>query len=115
MIKEFMEDFYEYETIERPHGFISFELKDENMLVHHFYTNRDHRGKKYCHLLWNDLVDVCHERGVTLVEALIDLQLKDAREKFIIFNKVGFMPVSANNDDVLIQNRKIKKYGVTDG
>ena len=64
MIKEFMKDLYDCETILRPYGFISFKHEPENkvVFVQHFYVTRDYRGKKYAFDLWNDLVEWCQEK-----------------------------------------------------
>ena len=112
MIEEFMEDLYDCETIMKEYGFISFkhELDKDSVFVQHFYTGRDYRGKKMAFELWNDLVEVCHERGVKVVEAIVELYLPNGAQKLLTFSRVGFEPVKAINDEVVVQNRTIKKF-----
>jgi len=116
MIAEFMEDLYDCETIETPYGFISFkhDFESSSFFVQHFYTRREYRSKKMAYHLWNALVEVCQKREIKMVEAIIDLQYKDGAKKLLVFSRVGFEPIQAINDDILVQNRAIKKFGSGD-
>jgi GNAT superfamily N-acetyltransferase len=110
MIEDFMEDLYDCETIMKEYGFISFKQENNIIFVQHFYTTREARGKKYAFELWNSLVDVCLDRGVEIVEAIVELYLPNGAQKLLTFSRVGFEPIGAVNNEVAVQNKIIKKF-----
>jgi len=112
MIEDFMKDLYGCETIVTDHGFISFKHEPENnaVFVQHFYTYRKYRGQKKAYELWNLLVDVCIKMEVKVVEAIVELYLPNGAQKLLVFNRVGFEPISATNNEVVVQNKKIRRF-----
>lgn len=112
MIEEFMMDLYGCETIIRDYGFISFKHEPENkvVFVQHFYTTREARGNKKAFQLWNELVEVCQDMEVETVEAIIELYLAGGAQKLLVFNRVGFEPLTAFDNQVVVQNKNIRKF-----
>ena len=106
MIAEFMEDFFECDTILNDYGFMAYKMDNGICCIMHLFVRRDFRKSGETDVLFDSLLATCRENEIEKVRCSVDLCLEGATDRIKVIIKRGFKTF-CNMEQIIVFERGV--------